>query len=94
MSRIGDRAEAAQEQSAQRAGANNQLKALIERIERLEEEKQTIADDIKEVYAEGKGNGFDVKALRAIIKRRKADPQALVAFESILETYMNALGML
>ena len=54
--------------------AKDQLKAIIERIERLEEEKKTISDDIRDVYAEGKGNGFDVKALRAIVRLRKQDP--------------------
>jgi uncharacterized protein (UPF0335 family) len=74
--------------------AKDQLKAIIERIERLEEEKKTISDDIKDVYAEGKGNGFDVKALRAIVRMRKEDPQDRQEFETILETYMQALGML
>jgi len=54
--------------------AKDQLKAIIERIERLEEEKKTIADDIRDVYAESKGNGFDVKALRSIVRLRKQDP--------------------
>jgi len=53
--------------------AKDQLKAIIERIERLEEEKKTISDDIRDVYAEAKGNGFDVKALRAIVRLRKQD---------------------
>src|SRR6185369_7085677 len=66
--------------------AKDQLKAIIERIERLEEEKKTISDDIRDVYAEAKGNGFDVKALRTIVRLRKQD--------AILETYMQALGML
>lgn len=74
--------------------AKDQLKAFVERIERLEEEKKTITDDIRDVYAESKGNGFDVKALRAIIQRRKKDAQVLAEHEMILETYMNALGML
>jgi uncharacterized protein (UPF0335 family) len=74
--------------------AKDQLKAFVERIERLEEEKKTIADDIRDVYAEAKGNGFDVKALRAVIRLRKQDVQARTEHELILETYMNALGML
>ena len=53
--------------------AKDQLKAIIERIERLEEEKKTISDDIRDVYAEAKGNGFDVKALRTIVRMRKQD---------------------
>lgn len=74
--------------------AKDQLKAIIERIERLEEEKKTISDDIRDVYAEGKGNGFDVKALRQIVKMRKQDPNERAEAETILETYMQALGML
>ena len=74
--------------------AKDQLKAIIERIERLEEEKKTISDDIRDVYAESKGNGFDVKALRAIVRLRKQDPNERQEQETILETYMQALGML
>ncbi len=74
--------------------AKDQLKAFVERIERLEEEKKTLADDIRDVYAESKGNGFDVKALRAVIRLRKQDAQQRAEHELILETYMNALGML
>lgn len=74
--------------------AKDQLKAIIERIERLEEEKKTIADDIRDVYAEAKGNGYEVKALRAIIRMRREDPGERQEFETILETYMHALGML
>ena len=74
--------------------AKDQLKAIIERIERLEEEKKTISDDIRDVYAEGKGNGFDVKALRTIVRMRKQDANQRAEEETILETYMQALGML
>ena len=74
--------------------AKDQLKAIIERIERLEEEKKAISDDIRDVYAEGKGNGFDVKALRAIVRLRKQDPNEHQEQETILQTYMQALGML
>jgi uncharacterized protein (UPF0335 family) len=74
--------------------AKDQLKSIIERIERLEEEKKTISDDIRDVYAESKGNGFDVKALRTIVRLRKQDPQERQEAETILETYMQALGML
>jgi uncharacterized protein (UPF0335 family) len=74
--------------------AKDQLKAIIERIERLEEEKKTISDDIKDVYAEAKGNGFDVKALRTIVRLRKQDANERAEEETILETYMQALGML
>jgi uncharacterized protein (UPF0335 family) len=74
--------------------AKDQLKAFIERVERLEEEKKAIADDIKDVYAEAKGSGFDVKALRTIVRLRKQDPDERREEETILETYMHALGML
>ncbi len=84
---------AAKEEPATRF-AKDQLKSIIERIERLEEEKKTISDDIRDVYAESKGNGFDVKALRAIIRLRKQDPNERQEQETILETYMQALGML
>lgn len=74
--------------------AKSQLKAIIERIERLEEEKKTISDDIKDVYGEAKGNGFDVKVLRTIVRMRKQDADKRQEYETILETYMQALGML
>lgn len=72
--------------------SSDQLRSVIERIEQLEEEKKSIADDIRDVYAEAKGNGFDVKALRAIVRRRKADQQKLAEQEAVIETYMAALG--
>lgn len=74
--------------------AKDQLRAMVERIERLEEEKKTISDDIRDVYAEAKGNGFDVKALRTIVRLRKQDANERAEHETILETYMQALGML
>lgn len=73
--------------------AAGQLRALIERIERLEEEKKTIADDIKDVYAEAKGNGFDTKAIRAIVRLRKQDQAEREEAETILDLYKIALGM-
>ncbi len=73
--------------------AKDQLKAFVERIERLEEEKKAIADDIRDVYAEAKGNGFDVKALRQVIRLRKQDKDERAEQEAILDTYMHALGM-
>jgi uncharacterized protein (UPF0335 family) len=73
--------------------AAGQLRAFIERVERLEEEKKTIADDIKEVYAEMKGTGFDTKAVRAIIRLRKQDQAERQEAEAILDLYMAALGM-
>ena len=86
-------AAAEKEQSATRF-AKDQLKAIIERIERLEEEKKATSDDIRDVYAEAKGNGFDAKALRAIVRMRKMDSDERREQEEILETYMHALGML
>src|ERR1700761_2607581 len=74
--------------------AKDQLKAIIERIERLEEEKKQTSDDIREVYAEAKGNGYDVKALRTIVRMRKQDANERAEQESLLEMYMQALGML
>lgn len=73
--------------------AAGQLRAFIERIERLEEEKVTIADDIKEVFAEAKGTGFDTKAMRTIIRLRKKDPAELAEEEAMLDLYKAALGM-
>jgi uncharacterized protein (UPF0335 family) len=74
--------------------AKDQLKSIVERIERLDEERKTISDDIRDVYAEAKGNGFDVKALRTIVRLRKQDAGERQEQETILETYMQALGMM
>lgn len=74
--------------------AKDQLKSIIERVERLEEDKAAIGSDIKDVYAEAKGNGYDVKALRRIVALRKQDPDKRAEQEAILDTYMHALGML
>lgn len=82
-----------QEQASVRF-AKDQLKAFVERIEKLEEEKKAISDDIRDVYAESKANGFDVKALRQIIKLRKIEPTERQEQDAILETYMHALGMI
>ncbi len=73
--------------------AGEQLKSLIERIERLEEEKSALSGDIKEVYAEAKGNGFEPKIMRQIIRIRKMDKDALDEQESLLDLYKRALGM-
>jgi uncharacterized protein (UPF0335 family) len=69
------------------------LKSFIERIERLEEEKAGIAEDIKEVYAEAKGTGFEVKIMRQIIRLRKMESDARREQEELLDLYMRALGM-
>jgi uncharacterized protein (UPF0335 family) len=73
--------------------AKDQLKTIIERIERLEEEKKTISDDVRDVYTEAKGNGFDVKALRTIVRMRKQDAGERSEQEAILDLYLHALGM-
>jgi uncharacterized protein (UPF0335 family) len=74
--------------------AKDHLKSFVERIERLSEDKQQVADDIRDVYAEAKGNGFDVKALRTIIRLRKQDATERAEHEAIVSTYESALGML
>lgn len=71
-----------------------QLRSIIERIERLEEEKAKIADDIKEVFAEARGEGFDVKILRTILRLRKMDKSEFAEQQEILDLYMHALGMI
>ena len=73
--------------------AHGQLRTIVERIERLEEEKKTIAADIKEVYAEAKGNGFDTKILRKVISLRKKEASEREDEQSMLDLYMQALGM-
>jgi uncharacterized protein (UPF0335 family) len=73
--------------------AQDQIRTIIERIERMEEEKRAIADDIKEIYAEVKGNGFDTKVLRKVVAIRKQDASERQEQEALLELYMAALGM-
>ncbi|MBB3808798.1 DUF2312 domain-containing protein [Pseudochelatococcus contaminans] len=73
--------------------AADELKAFIERIERLEEEKASVSGDIKEVYAELKGRGFDGKAIRKIVQLRKKSRDERAEEEAILELYLQALGM-
>lgn len=74
--------------------AADHLKQIVERIERLEEEKKEVAEQIKEVYAEAKGNGFDTKTLRKIVALRKQDPNERSEAEAMLDLYLSALGML
>ena len=74
--------------------AREHLRAFVERIERMEEEKKSLVDDIRDIYSEAKGSGFDVKAMRAIVRLRKQDAAERHTFEAIVETYMHALGML
>lgn len=73
--------------------AAGQLRQLVERIERLEEEKKAIADDIKDVYGEAKSNGFDTKVLRQVVRIRKMDQAERQEQESLLDLYLGALGM-
>ena len=73
--------------------AADQLRLFIERIERLEEEKRGIADDIKDVYLEAKANGYDVKIMRQIVRLRKLPKHDRQEMEAILQTYLAALGM-
>lgn len=75
------------------AVARDQLRSYVERIERLEEEKKTIADDIKDVYGEAKAMGYDTKVLRKVISIRKQDQNDRMEQEAILDTYLHALGM-
>lgn len=73
--------------------AADQLRLLIERIERLEEEKKGVADDIKDVYAEAKATGFDTKTMRKVVSLRKMEKHARDEADALLETYRNALGL-
>lgn len=75
------------------AFAVGQLRSFIERIERLEEEKKTLSDDIRDVYAELKGTGFDSKAVRAIIRLRKKEEHERQEEEALVQAYKDALGM-
>lgn len=75
------------------SGAAEQLRLFIERIERLGEEKQDIADDIKDVFAEAKGQGFDVKTMRSIVKLRKMERDSRIEQQHLLDTYAHALGL-
>jgi uncharacterized protein (UPF0335 family) len=88
MAAIGHNSEAAH------TFAKDQLKSIVDRVERLEEEKAATASDIRDIYAEAKGNGYDVKAIRAIVRMRKQDADARREHEHIVDTYMLALGML
>lgn len=72
--------------------AQGQLKSIIERVERLEQEKAEIAEQVKEVFAEAKGNGFDVKIIRKVIRIRKQDRTKRMEEEAILDLYLSAVG--
>jgi uncharacterized protein (UPF0335 family) len=72
--------------------AQGQLKSIVERIERLEEDKATVTADLKEVYAEAKGTGFDVKILRKVVRYRKQDRAKMQEEEALLDLYLSAIG--
>ena len=74
--------------------AGEQLRSIVERIERLAEDKAAIADDIKEIFAEAKANGFDTKTIRKVLRVRAMDAGQRVEEEALLDLYLNALGML
>lgn len=82
-----------EDQSATYRVTADELRQFVERIERLEQEKKDIADQVKEVYAESKGRGYDAKALRAIVSLRKKDKDQVAEEEAVLEMYKEALGM-
>lgn len=84
---------AAEKEQAATRFAKDQLKAFVERIERLEEEKKATSDDIRDVYAEAKGTGFDTKALRTIVRLRKLDMDERREQQEVLDTYLHALEM-
>jgi uncharacterized protein (UPF0335 family) len=73
---------------------NNQLQSIVDRIEKLEDERALLAADIKDIYAEAKGNGFDPKIIKKVVALRKKDAAQRAEEEALLETYMSALGML
>jgi len=70
-----------------------QLRALVERVERLHEERRALSTDIADIYGEAKANGFDVKVMKEVVKRRSQDRDKRIEFETILDIYLSALGM-
>jgi uncharacterized protein (UPF0335 family) len=86
--------DASNESFSTTAVAAGQLKSIVERIERLEEEKKEVAEQIKEVYAEAKANGFDAKTLRKVVSLRKRSTEERQEEEALLDLYLSALGML
>jgi uncharacterized protein (UPF0335 family) len=83
-----------QQNIAGNKSSQDQLRTYVERIERLEEEKKALGQDIGEVYGEAKGNGYDVKVMRRLISDRRKQPQELQEMESLLDLYKQALGMI
>jgi uncharacterized protein (UPF0335 family) len=86
--------DASNESFSTTAVAAGQLKSVVERIERLEEEKKAVAEQIREVYAEAKANGFDAKTLRKVVSLRKRTTEERQEEEALLDLYLSALGML
>lgn len=74
--------------------ARDQLRAIVERIERMHEEKKSIESDIRDIYAEAKSNGYDTKAIREVVKLRAKDPHERDEFEMVVDLYKHALGMI
>ncbi len=93
-SREGTKLSEVEEKTAEVGGiATERLRSIIERIERLEQEKTALADDIKDIFAEAKSAGFDVKVLRQVIRLRKQEPAEVEEMETLLDLYRRALGM-
>jgi uncharacterized protein (UPF0335 family) len=86
--------DASNESFSTTAVAAGQLKSIVERVERLEEEKKAVAEQIREVYAEAKANGFDTKTLRKVVSLRKRSTEERQEEEALLDLYLSALGML
>ena len=86
-------AAAVQDEAAAHRFAKDHLKAFVERVERLEEEKKALSDDIRDVYSEAKANGYDTKTMRAIVRLRKMETHARQEADALLETYRQALGL-
>jgi uncharacterized protein (UPF0335 family) len=93
MSAVGVEAKAGSKNGSKAGFAVEHLRSFVERIERLEEEKKALADDIREVYSEAKGTGFDTKIMRQVVRLRKLDKADFQEREAILDLYMTALGM-
>ena len=93
MSAVGVEAKSGSKSGSKAGFAVEHLRSFVERIERLEEEKKALADDIREVYSEAKGTGFDTKIMRQVVRLRKLDKADFQEREAMLDLYMTALGM-
>ena len=81
------------ENSSGNSIAGERLRSIVERVERLDEERKALGNDVRDIFAEAKGAGFDVKVIRALLKLRKLDPVEVEEMESLLDVYRHALGM-